>query len=158
MLAAGAMQAAGSIYGGLQANAQGKYESAVARNNAQLEIENAHESERMGGDERRKYWRGVSDTKGQQIASMSANGIDVGYGSAQRVQDDTAMLAGEDAANLNRSISARTQGHQINAGNFVAEAKAAKARGKAALVGSVINAGATLLGSAQQFKSIKAKG
>ncbi len=155
-LVAAGMQAAGSLYGGMQANSQGKYESEIAKQNAQMEIDAARESIAIGKDEARDYWRDVSQAKGQQIASMAANGIDVGFGTAVRVQDDTQMHANEDASNLYRNIHQRTQGKLITASNYVSEAKAARQRGKAALVGSAFQAGSSLMSGFQQFRKAKA--
>lgn len=141
----------------MQANAQGKYESRMAKRNAAMEVEAAHESFEAGKDERRDFWRKVGATKGQQIASMAANGIDLGFGTAELVQRDTEELSREDARQLYRNIEQRTRGHHINASNFVAEAKAAKARGKAALTSSIIGAAGTVLGGVTQAAGLKAK-
>lgn len=156
-IAAGVIQGAGSLYSGMAANAQGKYESELAERNAAMEVEAAHESVLAGRDERTAFWRKVSQVKGQQIAAMAANGIDVGYGTADLIQQDTQMLANEDAKNLYRNIDERTRGHHINAMNFVSESKAARQRGKAALVGSVFSAASSVLGGAQQASALRPK-
>jgi hypothetical protein len=156
-VAAGAVQAAGQLYQGAAANAQGKYESQVAKINAQQEVDAAHESFLTGQTERRDFWRKIGQVKGQQVASMAANGIDVGFGTAARVQDDTQMLADADATNLYRNIEQRTKGHQINASNYVSEAKAARAQGKAAMTGAVIGAAGSILGGFQQMAAMRPK-
>lgn len=156
-VAAGAVQAAGQLYSGLAANSQGKADAAAARINAQQEVDAAHESFLTGQNERADFWRKIGQVKGQNIAAMAANGIDVGFGTAARVQDDTQMLANADAENLYKNIQDRTRAHQINASNFVSEAKAARARGKAALTGAVIGAAGSILGGFQQAGGIKAK-
>lgn len=156
-VAAGVMSAAGTLVQGMSAQQQGNYESAVAKQNARLEIEAARESEKTGYQERRKFWREVGQTKGQQIASMAANGIDVDYGTAGRIQDDTRLLSNEDAENLYGNIRQRTRGHLINAGNFQQEAKAAKRRGRAAMTASVFGAAGSLLGGISQMQGMKAK-
>ena len=143
--------------GGMQANAQGKYEANVAKQNAAMEVESAHESYEAGKNERRDFWRKVGGIKGQQIASMAANGIDVGYGTAERVQQDTADLAAEDASQLYKNIEQRTRGHHINASNFTMEAKAARMRGKSALTSSIVGATGTVLGGLSQAAGMKAK-
>jgi L-arabinose isomerase len=156
-LASGALGAAGSIYGGMQANAQGKYESALAKRNAALEIEGYREDRDAAYGERRDFWRKVGAIKGQQIAAMAANGIDVNFGSAARLQEDTQMLANEDAENLYRNQKEKFRGRLINAANYTAEAKAARRRGKAELVSSIFQGASSLLGGASQFASLKAK-
>lgn len=156
LIAAG-VSAAGTMIGGLQANAQGNYASKVARENAAMETEAARDSIERGKLESRSYWRDVGRAKGEQVAAMAANGVDVGVGSALSLQEDTADLADEDAGNLYRNIHERTRGSLINARNFVAEAKSAKQQGRAALVGSFFEAGSTLASSFSQQKLLKAK-
>jgi hypothetical protein len=156
-IGAGVMSAAGSVVQGMSANSQGKYEAGVAKQNAVLEREAAAQSIRQGQTERRDYWRKVGSVKGQQIAAMAANGIDVDYGTAGRVQDDTQMLANEDAANLYENIHNRTRGFIINASNYKMAAKAVKQQGKAALVGSLFQGAGSLLSSFSQASAMKAK-
>jgi hypothetical protein len=151
------MQGAGQVYSGMQAKSQGKYESAMAKRNAAMEVEAAHESFEAGKDERRDFWRKVGGIKGQQVASMAANGIDLGFGTAELVQRDTQEMSYEDAKNLHRNIEQRTRGHHINASNFVAEGKAAKARGKGAMVSGLIGGAASVLGGVSQAAGMKAK-
>jgi len=157
MVMAAVATAASTMIGGMQANAQGNYESKISQRNAQMERDAARDSIERGQGEARTFWRDVGRTKGEQIASMAANGIDVGYGSAARLQDDTATLADEDAANLYRNINERTKGSIVNAQNFVAEAKAAKMRGRAALVGSAFESATSLMSAFAQQKLLKAK-
>jgi hypothetical protein len=157
VIASSAASAAGQLMQGAQANAQGKYEAQVARMNEGLEVNAAHQSVIAGGDERRDFWRKVAQVKGQEVASMAANGIDVGFGSADRVQQDTELLARDDATNLYRNIEERTKGHLIQASNYESEAKAARARGKAALTSSYFGAASSLLGGLSQAAGMKAK-
>lgn len=156
-IVAAGVSAAGTLFQGYGALQQGKYEAAVARNNAKMETEAARESIRVGGVEREKFWRDIGRVKGQQNASMAANGIDLGFGTAARVQDDTQALANKDAGELYRNIEERTKGHVVNASNFVSEAKAAKYRGKTAMIGSVFGAASSLLGGVQQSRAVRAK-
>lgn len=154
---AGVVSAAGTLYQGYSAMQQGKFEAGVAKQNAAMEREAAAESIRTGQVERRDFGRKVGAVKGQQIAAMAANGIDVGYGTAARIQDDTAMLASEDAENLYRNQNERTKGFIINSWNERMRAKAAKSQGTAAMVGSVFGAASSLLGGFQQQRAMKAK-
>jgi hypothetical protein len=156
LIAAG-VSAAGTLVGGYNALQQGKYQSGVDQQNAALEREAAEQSLKQGYQERVDYWRKVGNVKGQQVASMAANGIDVGYGTAARIQGDTQMLANEDAANLYQNIKNRTRGFVINSYNDQMDARAARAAGTAALVGSVFNAGSSILGGVSQMQSLKAK-
>lgn len=155
--AAGAVQAAGAVVSGLQGLAQGNYEAKVADRNAALENERARDSIMRGKDEARALFRRIGDVKGQQAAAMAANGIDLGYGSALRQQQDTAMLADEDARALYDNIDERTRGFDISASNMRAEGRAARFRGRSALINSAFQAGSSLMGGFQQQRALKAK-
>jgi hypothetical protein len=156
-VAAAAVSAVGSLTSGYSALQQGNYEAGVAKQNAALSREAAAESIRTGQIEKRDFWRKIGQVKGQQVASMAANGIDVGYGTAARIQDDTQTLANEDADTLYRNQNERTRGFIIDAANYKASGKAAHRQGVSALVGSVFDAGGSLLGGFQQASAMKAK-
>lgn len=156
-IAAAAMSAASSLAGGYSQLQQSKYEAGVDKQNAQLAREAAAESIRTGEKERRDFFRKVGSVKGQQSASMAANGIDVGYGTAEHIREDTQNLANEDASTLYGNIHNRTRGYIIEASNHTMAAKAAKARGRAAMIGSVFEAGTSLLSGFEKSGAIKAK-
>lgn len=156
-VAAGVTQAAGSIMGGMQGKAQANAEASIARRNQALAVDAYRESREAGAGERRDFWRKIGSIKGQQIASMAANGIDVDFGTAARVQDDTQMLANDDAANLYKNIENRSKGYVIEAGNHAYEAKAAKARGKAAMTQGIFGAASSILGAATQVAGMSAR-
>lgn len=156
-VAGAGLSAAGQIQGGLQASAQGRYESDMAKRNAALEIEGYQEDRLAAQDQRRDFWRKVGATKGQQVAAMAANGIDVGYGTAERIQLDTQQLSEEDARNLYKNQQQQQRGRLINASNYTAEAKAARQRGKSALIQSAFSAASTLVAGATQAAGFSAK-
>lgn len=156
-IGAAGLSAAGSVYGGMQANAQGKYESEMAKRNSALEVEGYQQDRLAAQDQRRDFWRKVGAAKGQQVASMAANGIDVGYGTAANIQEDTQNLANEDAQNLYKNQQQQQRGRLINAQNYTAEAKAARQRGKAAMIGSFFEAGSSLMSGASSAMGMKAK-
>jgi hypothetical protein len=133
------------------------YEGELARRNAALEVERARDSNERGRLEARSFFRDVGQVKGQQAASMAANGIDVGFGSAVRTAEDTQMIADEDATSLYRNIGERTRGFDINASNFRSEAAAARARGRAAITGGVIGAASSLMSGFQQQSMTRAR-
>ena len=115
-IAAGVASAAGSLVSGYSALSQGKYESGIARQNAQLERSAAEESIRAGYVERRDFWRQVGQLRGQQAASMAANGLDLSFGTPERIQQDTTAQANEDASELYRNIEERWDKGQYGKG------------------------------------------
>lgn len=158
-LGAAVVSAAGTAYGGLAANAQGKYESKVAQRNAELASEQSRDALERGQIEQQRLDREYSQTAGSQRAAMAANGVDLSYGSAEQVQQDTAMMRREDRGALDRNIYNEMRGLDINAANYRSQAQAARMKGKNAMVGSMISATGTLLSGASQFgKAQAAKG
>lgn len=156
IIAAGA-QAAGTLVQGYSAMQQGNYEAAVDKQNAVLAHNAANESIKQGQVEARDFYRKVGQVKGQEAASMAANGIELGYGSANRIEQDTQMQANEDASTLYKNINERTKGFAIESGNYLMDAKAKKQQGLAAFVGSAFGAASSALGGFQQAKMIKGK-
>lgn len=131
--------------------------AAAARQNAHIQVEAARDSIDRGREENQQFGRRVGQVKGQQAASMAANGIDIGEGTALTVQQDTAALAGEDAQNLYRNINERTKGFDMNAANYTAEAAAKKQEGRSTLVNSFFQAGSSLMGGFQQNAAIRTR-
>jgi hypothetical protein len=156
-VAAAAVSAAGSLASGVQGMMSATYESRLAKRNAAMEDGRAHDSIERGQDEARAFYRQVGQLKGQQAASMAANGVDLGFGSPLALQQDTAALAQEDAGNLYRNVNERTRGFDINAANYRAAAAAARARGRAALVNSIFEAGSSMMGGFQQQSAVRAR-
>lgn len=156
-VAAGIVSAAGSLTSGIQGMVQANYEARVNKENARLSEEQARDSIDRGRDEARSFYRQVGQVKGQEVASMAANGIDTGFGTALTVQQDTAAGADEDASNLYHNINERTRGFDINARNYREEAAAAKARGRTAMVNSVFQAGSSLMGGFSQNSALRAR-
>ena len=156
-ITAAVVSATGSVYGGLAANQQGKYEQRVADANAKLAASQANDAAERGALEARNYQRRVAHTQGRQQAAMAANGIDTNFGSALDVQRDTAMIAREDAQTIYDNAGNEIQGFDISANNYRAQGAAARARGSAAKTAGFIEAGSTLLGGASQFGRLRAE-
>lgn len=157
-LGAAVVSAAGTAYGGMAANAQGKYEAKVAEQNARLASEQSRDALERGQIERQRLDREYSQTAGAQRAAMAANGVDLSYGSAAGVQQDTAMMRAEDRGALDRNIYNEMRGLDINAANYRSQAQASRMKGKNAMIGSFISAGGSLLSGASQFGKARAEG
>ena len=151
------MAAAGALMQGVQGMQQGNYEAAVAKQNASIARDAAGDSITRGQKEAAQFYRQVGQTKGEQVAAMSANGIDVGSGTALTVQQDTQAGADEDAQSLYHNIDQRTRGYLISATNDMAAANAAKARGRNAMISGVFNAGQSAMGAFTQMQGLQAK-
>lgn len=150
-LGAAVITAAGTAYGGLAANAQGKYQAKIAERNADLVSEQSRDALERGQVDLQRHYRRASQLQGAQRAAMAANGVDLGYGSALDVQQDTAMLTSEDAGQIHKNTFNELRGFDISAANERASGRAARAKGRSAMIGSFMSAGGTLLSGASQF-------
>lgn len=155
-IAATAVSAAGQLFGGYVANQQGKYEQQVARNNQALERAAAADASDRGKRAEMAKWNEIAQTRAFQAAAMAANGFDSGFGTAADVQGDTLQLGYEDVHTIADNTQREIKGHLINASNYDAQGRAARARGKNAMIGSVFQAGGTVLAGAGKIAGSQA--
>lgn len=154
-LASSVISAGGAIYGGLAAKAQGKYEQNVANANAALDREQIMTEQENTKRQALNHWRKVAQIKGQQRAAAAAGGVSTDFGTASDILTDTDMLASEDANIIYQSGNNRVRGLDRSVSNNIASGRAARSRGNAAFVGSLFQAGSTMLGGASQYRTLK---
>jgi len=154
-LVAAGLAAAGSITGGLAANAQAKYQAKIAERNASMEREAGQQELENTREAALDHYRKVGQMKGAQRARAAAGGISVDMGTAQWVQDDTEMLGREDANRIYQQGNQNVRGHDIQASNYGAEADAQRSAGTMALIKGGFDAGGSLLSAANQYSKLK---
>jgi len=151
LTAASALVAAGGqVYSGLAASAQGKYEQRVAEVNRGMELRSRDDARERGEIEQMRHYRRLSQQLGEQSARQAASGVDVNFGSAAGLIDDALMIGYEDSAIIGENTIREMRGYEINAANYVMQGRAARSRGRGAVIGGFINAGSTILGAASQ--------
>lgn len=155
-LAATAISAVGSVVGGLQANAQGKYQARIAERNMALSNEAAEREQQNTRTEAMAHYRKVAQIRGQQRVAAAANGVSLDFGTASDVVADTEALGREDARRIYDRGYERSRGYEIEASNYMAQGQAAKQAGQGALVSSLFQAGSTALSGVSQYKKYKA--
>ncbi len=138
-IAALVVSVVGTGFSALQASQQSKYQAKVADRNADLANEVAQQEQSNTRQEALTFYRKQAALKGQQRAAMSANGIDVNFGSAADVQADTEMLGREDVRRLYDQGAQRSRGFEIEASNFGGEANAARSAASGALIGGAFD-------------------
>lgn len=156
-LAAAALAAAGSITGGLAANAQARFQAKIAERNASMEREAAQQEIQNTQEAALDHYRKVGQLKGAQRARAAAGGVGVDYGTAAAVVDDTEMLGREDANRIYKQGYQNLIGRDIQASNYEGEANAQRKAGTMALVKSGFDAGGSLLSGASQYKKMKSQ-
>lgn len=156
LIAGAAVSAAGTVYGGMAAQAQGRYADQIAQRNAAMDRAASQDALQRGRIEEARQYRKNAQLQGAQRAAMAANGIETDYGSAMDLQTDTKKIGWQDANTIRENAVRESKGFEINAWNHLAEGQAARSQGNAALVGSLFNAGGTILSAASQAKKMKA--
>lgn len=155
----GAVSAFGQVRAGQAANAQGKYEQAVAEQNRKIELNARDDANNRGNIEQLKHWRKVAQHQGEQRAGLAASGLDLTFGSAFDLQQDTLRTGMEDSWTIGENTRREAGGFEINASNYANQGQAARMKGKAALTAGYLGAASTILGTASQVAGMgKGKG
>lgn len=132
------ISAAGAGYAAYGQRQAGRYEAAVANQNAGLAEKAAVDAENRGKvDEQRERMR-VQSLIGQQKASFGASGVLVDSGSPLDALADTAYIGEQDALTIRRNAALEAWGLRSQAGNFRTGGQLSKLQGN-------YGAGATLL-------------
>jgi hypothetical protein len=148
--------AGSQLYAGAAANAQANYEGKIADRNAQYEREAAKDAMSRRNVEQMRHWRRVSQMIGQQTAEQAGMGLDINFGSPSDIIDDTLMIGAQDSQTINENFAKEIKGYDINASNYTMQGRAARARGKQAVIGSYLGAAGTILGGASQIARMNA--
>lgn len=141
---------------GYSAYQQSQYQAKVAKQNAKMENERVVNEIDRGREERRNLARRFAAVRGEQRASMAANGIDVDFGSASDLIGDTEQFYREDTATSIANEADRVRGIDINVANYRAEASAARSRATGQLVGTAFDMGSTILGGVGKVNQLRA--
>ncbi len=150
---AAVVTAGGQIYGGMAADAQGKYQQRVNEQNAKLEeVSRGQAMQRTETDQMRHY-RKLAQAMGEARVKNSAAGLDVGFGSAADLESDIALMGYEDSATISENTMQEVRGYDIAAINQRTQGAAARMQGKAAKTGAFIGAAGTILSQGSQIAS-----
>ena len=144
------MGAAGVAYGLIGAKTLGDYNTSLAMGDYQNEMSkiNARYLELKGqetikrGDERaRRHMEQVNQLIGSQKAAYAGGGVDVSFGSARQVQEETRIFGLEDAQNIRTNAFLESLGFQVEAQKTLSSGRMAKYAGETAATQSLISGG-----------------
>jgi len=136
--------------------AQANYQAQIADRNAKLADNQQQDAIQRGDLAAEAQARRAAQIRGQQIAAMSANGQQVGFGSAADIVRDTETGANRDTGNIVQNAFRESQGYAINAANYRASAVGDRAAADQAMQAGYLKMGSTILGSAVKVGSIYA--
>jgi hypothetical protein len=155
-IASTAVTMAGQLQSGLYASRLARYQAQVADQNKAMVHENAADAIVQGQAEQRRLGREIAGRVGAQEARMGANNVDLSFGSAARLTEDTRMIGAEDQAALAENVRRQVRGMQTDIWNFESEKRAKKAEASQAMTGAMFGMASTALGGATQYAKFKA--
>lgn len=138
--------ALGAYQSSAAAKAGANYQAAVATSNAKVEEWKAQDAENRADLEAQNLGRKIASVRGQQKAAMGANGVDLGFGSAQVTLDQTDFYGLQDQKTVIDNGNTEAWGARTRAANFKTEAAWASSRAKSE--NPLLAGGLSLLGSA----------
>ena len=139
------LSAGGAIQQGQAANRAAQYNAQVQDMNAKIAERNARDAIERGQLEEQQKRQATAAVIGRQRAAMAANGVDIGFGSALNTLVDSAMIGEIDALTIRSNAAREAYAYDVDATNRRADAKLSRAQGRAAVTGSLLEAGGTLL-------------
>ncbi|MGU3629836.1 virion core protein, T7 gp14 family [Comamonas sp. C24C] len=143
-----AATAVGSYYSAQSQRANLGLQATIADINAQTAESTAQQALVSGQRQEQASRLRTANLKGQQTASMAANGIDLGQGSALRVLTDTDTLGQIDANTIKANAVRSAWGYRTQATNY--QNQALQARSAASAISPGLTLATSLLGGATQ--------
>lgn len=156
-VAASAAKAGGEILGGLSSYEAGKAQSQIAKDNAAVAARNAELT--MAAGEQSAFNLGLKNRAqmGAITAGQGASGLDLASGSSKDVRDSQQALGLFDTMNVRSNAAREAFGYKVKESEFKNEAGMARARGRAALAGSVLSAAGSLAGGISDASRMNTK-
>lgn len=143
----------GALMGGIAARNQANYQAAVAKNNAAIAKKNAAQASDVAQQSQLENDRQVAALVGQQEAIQSASGLSTSSPSMLRTRRTANMLGRQDSINIREQGNSDIQNYLQQSENFKGEASAAKASGRASMIGAFFEAGSSLISGATSVRS-----
>lgn len=119
---------------------QGKYESSVAKQNAQVAEAQADDAINRGNIEADRRRSQMRQQLGTQAATMAASGGDLSSGSSLDIFGDTAQFGQLDALTTVNNAQREAYGLQVQSANYKNQAKSARAQGNAGAMTTLLTA------------------
>lgn len=135
------LSAAGAATSAIGAYQQAKTASKVAERNAKIADMQAEDALRRGEVEAADLRRRVAATKSSQRVALAARGLDLTYGTAADLQDQTDFFGESDVATIRTNARKEAWARRSQGANFQAEALSSR---------PWLSAGSTLLAGAGQ--------
>ena len=152
MQGAGAVSSAvGSFYSAKMTKNQLAFEASMADINARIAELGARSAFEQGQQQVASLTMQAGQLKGRQRASMAANGVDLGEGSAAEVQASTELMKAIDKQTIEANAVKNAWGYRTQGANYQSEAL--MKRGSASGISPLASGASSLLTSGAQVAS-----
>jgi len=119
---------------------QGKYQVAVANQNAKVATAQAQDSINRGNAQADEVRRRNRQAAGTQAATMAATGADLSTGNALDIFGNTAQFGALDALTTVNNAQREAYGYQVQAENYRSSASAARQQGNMGALTTLLTA------------------
>lgn len=139
-----ALTAASGAYAADSQKKAGQYQADVAAENAKLDDFRAEQSSRLGSIQEEQHRAKVRQMVGTQRATLAANGIDMGSGTAADMIEEAQTMGEVDALTIRFNAMNEAWGYRTNATNSRNEGAFAKWSGKRQATGTYLSTAASM--------------
>lgn len=141
----------GSFFGAQTQATNLNTQANIADINARISEMGAQSSLEQGKQQKASLTLQTKQLKGRQRATMAANGVDLGTGSAAEIQASTDLMKEIDVGTIKTNAVRTAWGHRTQAVNYQNQAR--MARSASSGINPLASAATTLLGSAGNVAS-----
>lgn len=136
------MMAAGTLLSAKSAMDQGAATNQIAQNNAKMAEYAAKDAQVRGEEDAQAIQRRAASIKSSQRVNMAAKGLDLGYGTAADLQDQTDFFAQSDVATARTNAGREAWRGNSQAQDFRSQGAAAAYNGNMQAMGTMLTGGA----------------
>ena len=130
---------ASTAIGATSAIQQGKAAQQVARNNATMSEYAAQDAQRRGEEEASAIQRRAAALKSSQRVSLAAKGLDLSYGTAADLQDQTDFFGQSDAATARTNAGREAWSRRAGGQQALAEGQFARSNANLQATGTLLS-------------------
>lgn len=133
--------AAGSAYNAYGQYQTGKYNAAVADENARLADISAEEAITLGEADVSRFRMNINQIRGRQRAAIGASNIEMS-GSALDISEDTAQIGELEIATIRNNAARDAYGFRTQGLNYRAQGRLDRFAGRTGAIGTLLTGGA----------------
>ena len=131
--------------------AEGRYNEAVAKNNAAAAETQAQQAEQLGSIEEDRQRARMRQVIGKQRAAFAANNIDSSSGTALDLISETAQFGEEDALAIRANAARDAWGFRTQGMNYRAQGTLARAQARNQGTATLLSTGAQMAGTGYNY-------